>query len=291
MADLSRFAVNQITTRRWTLPEAVEGYARAGVRGIGVWTDYADAVGAGAAARQIRDAGLFVPCLCTSAWVNLTDKAAHAAALDENRRRIDLAAALGARTLVVVPGGLATGEKDLDTARRRVEDSLAALLPHARDSGVMLGLEPLHPMYAADRSCLNTFAQCLDLSDRLGPGTGIVADLYHCWWDPMFEAGLRAAGARRILTFHLCDWLVPTRDVYQDRGMVGDGVIDVARYRAILDEIGYDGPFEIEIFSKLDWWDRPCAETVAVAVERCAPFVAPRPAGAPGRATGRHDRR
>ena len=136
-----------------------------------------------------------------------------------------------------------------------------------------LGLEPLHPMYAGDRSCLNTFAQCLDLCDRLGEGTGMVADVYHCWWDPQFAEGLRKAGPERILSFHLCDWLVPTRDVYQDRGMVGDGVIDLAQYRRVLDEIGYDGPFEIEIFSKLDWWQRDNQETVRVSVERCAPLV------------------
>lgn len=274
--DLSRFAINQITTKNWTLAQAVDGYARAGVPGIGVWTEYADAHGA-SAAQLMRDAGMFVPCLCTSAWVNLTDKAAFAAALDENRRRLDLAADLGAKTLVVVPGSLATGEKDLRAARARVSDALEELLPHARAAGVALGLEPLHPMYAADRSCLSTFAQCLDLCERLGDGSGIVADVYHCWWDPDFEKGLRKADPDKILTFHLCDWLIPTREVYQDRGMVGDGVIDIARYRGILDEIGYDGPFEIEIFSKLDWWTRDGDETVRVAVDRCAPFVAPRP--------------
>lgn len=277
MSDLSRFAINQITTRDWTLSQAVDGYARAGVRGIGVWTDYVDAAGgAGPAARLIRDAGLFVPCLCTTAWINMTDPAQYRTALDENRRRLDVAAAIGAKTLVVVPGSLAVGERDLMAARGRVSDALAALLPHARDTGVALGLEPLHPMYAGDRSCLNTFAQCLTLCEQLGAGTGIVADLYHCWWDPEFPSGLAKAGRERILTFHLCDWLVPTRDVYQDRGMVGDGVIDIASYRTLLDSIGYDGPFEIEIFSKLDWWLRDGAETTRICVERCAPFVAPR---------------
>ncbi|WP_407525865.1 sugar phosphate isomerase/epimerase family protein [Methylobacterium oryzisoli] len=275
--DLSRFAINQITTRDWTLAQAVDGYARAGVRGIGAWVQYVDDAGTASAARHIRDAGLFVPCLCTTAWVNLADPAAYRAALAENRRRLDMAAEIGAKTLVVVPGGLATGERDLAAARRRVAEALAELLPTARSAGVALGLEPLHPMYAADRSCLSTFAQCLDLCEMLGAGTGIVADLYHCWWDPNFVAGLERAGPDRILTFHLCDWLVPTRDVYQDRGMVGDGVIDIAGYRAMLDRIGYDGPFEIEIFSKLDWWLRDGAETTRIAVERCAPFVPPRP--------------
>ncbi|MGU3495053.1 sugar phosphate isomerase/epimerase family protein [Xanthobacteraceae bacterium A53D] len=276
MSDFSRFAINQITTPKLDLAAAVEAYARQGVRGIGVWNQYLEGLDLGQAARMIRDAGLFVPCLCTSAWVNLADRAAYEAALEENRRRLDAAHAIGATTLVMVPGGLATGEKDLPAARRRVEDALAALLPHARAAGVTLGLEPLHPMYAADRSCLNTFRHCLELVEELGAGTGIVADVYHCWWDADFPAGLRAAGRDRILTFHLCDWLVPTRDLYQDRGMVGDGVIDFAFYRRLLDEIGYDGPFEIELFSKLDWWQRDADETIRISLERCAPFVAQR---------------
>lgn len=278
--DLSRFAINQITTRALDLKSAVETYARHGVAGIGVWTQYADAVGGAAATRLIRDAGLFVPCLCTTQWVNVTGAVALARAIEENRRRIDLAAKIGAATLVVVPGGLAAGEKDLAAARGRVEEALAALLPHARAAGVALGLEPLHPMYAAERSCLSTFAQCLDLVERLGPGTGIVADLYHCWWDPEFAAGLAKAGPGRILTFHLCDWLTLTRDLYQDRGMVGDGVIDIAFYRRLLDAIGYDGPFEIEIFSKLDWWLREPEEVTRISIERCAPFVGRRPLAA-----------
>lgn len=276
MPDLRRFAINQITTRDWTLAQAVDGYARQGVAGIGVWMEYLDVAGVRQGARLIRDAGLFVPCLCTSAWVNIADHTGFDAAIAENRRRLDAAAEIGAQCLVIVPGGLATGEKDLAAARSRVLDALARLLPYAREVGVKLGIEPLHPMYAADRSCLNTFSDCLDICLSLGEGTGIVADTYHCWWDPGFVPGLRRAGAENILTFHLCDWLVPTRDVYHDRGMIGDGVVDFATYRTVLDEIGYEGPFEIELFSKFDWWLRDGDETVAISIERCAPLVGER---------------
>lgn len=276
MSDLSRFAVNQITTRKWTLSEAVDGYARQGVGGIAVWMEYLDAHGIEEGAKLIRDAGLFTASLCTSAWVNVADRATLEKALDENRRRLDAAALIGAPTLVVVPGSLATGERDMVAARARARDALAELLPYARSVNVKLGLEPLHPIYAGDRSCLNTMAQCVALMHELGEGTGIVADTYHCWWDPEFHAGMRTAGAENILSFHLGDWLVPTRDVYQDRGMIGDGVIDFAASRELLDEIGYDGPFEVELFSKLDWWERDGAETVSISIERCAPYVGKR---------------
>jgi sugar phosphate isomerase/epimerase len=143
-------------------------------------------------------------------------------------------------------------------------------------AGVVLGIEPLHPMYAADRCCVNTLEQANDLCDALGQGTAVVADVYHCWWDPHFRRELERAGAARIATFHYCDWLVPTRDLLLDRGMVGDGVIDHGGIRGWLDAIGYDGPFELEIFSAQDWWRRSPEETLRVGIERCAPFVGPR---------------
>ncbi len=272
MPDLSRLALNQITTYRWTMDQAIEGCAARGVGGIGVWRQYLEAYGVGQTARHLKEAGLFTASLCTSAWFNHAGDAEFKAAIDENRRILDDAAAIGAPTLVMVVGGLPPGAKDLAGQRARVRDALHELLDHARATGVRLGLEPLHPMYAGSRSCLNTMAMANDLCDELGEGTAVVADVYHCWWDPEFEAGLRRAGPDRVATFHLCDWREPTRNLC-DRAMVGDGVADIGALRRVLDDIGYKGPFELELFSELDWWRRDPDDVLDIGIERCAPYV------------------
>jgi sugar phosphate isomerase/epimerase len=197
------------------------------------------------------------------------DRAGLAHALDDNRRAVDEAAALGARCLVLVAGGLAPGSRDIDAARALVADGIAALLPQARAAGVPLAIEPLHPMYAADRACINTLAQANDLCDALGDGVGVAIDVYHVWWDPDLAREIaRAGGAGRILAFHICDWLVPTTDLLLDRGMMGDGVIDLPRIRAAVEEAGYDGFCEVEIFSRENWWKRPGEAVLATCIER-----------------------
>jgi sugar phosphate isomerase/epimerase len=190
-------------------------------------------------------------------------------AIADNRRAIDEAAAIGAPCLVMVCGGLPPGSKDLEGARHRVEDGLAEILPHARAAGVTLALEPLHPMTCADRSVLSTAAQALSLAERLGDGVGLALDVYHIWWDPLLaETVARAAG--RIAAFHVCDWLVPTRDLVLDRGMMGDGVIDVPGIRALMEAAGYGGLIEVEIMSAADWWRRDADEVLLVMKERFA---------------------
>jgi sugar phosphate isomerase/epimerase len=271
--DLSRFAINQITTPKWSMAEAIEGYSRRGISGIAVWRKYLDAYGVQRTARHLSDAGMWVASLCTTSWMNQPDAAGFRAAVEENIRLVEAAAAIGAPCVVVVTGGLPSGERDVVGFRARIMSALEELAPHARASGVKLGIEPLHPMYAGDRSVVNTCAQANAIIGKLGDeASGLVADLYHCWWDPQFEAELVRAGPDRILTFHLCDWLVPTRSFF-DRGMPGDGVIDLARHREVLDLIGYKGPFELELFSDLDWWERDPEETVRIAIERCGPLV------------------
>ena len=249
MADPARLSFNTITYRPWTLAQCIEACARHEIPGISPWRDKIDEMGLAAATRHIRDAGLRVSGVCRGGMFT------QPGADDDNRRAVDAAHALGADCLVIVCGGLLPGSKDIEAARARVEDGLAALLPHARAADVTLALEPLHPMTAADRSVLSTTAQALALAERLGDGVGLALDVYHIWWDPAVAAAITAA-AGRIAAFHLCDWLVPTRDLVFDRGMMGDGVIDIPLLRQRVEATGYAGMIEIEIMSDRDWWTR-----------------------------------
>jgi sugar phosphate isomerase/epimerase len=168
---------------------------------------------------------------------------------------------------VLVVGGLPGGSRDISAARGMVADGLAALLPFAREHRIPLAIEPLHPMYAADRACVNTIRQALDLCDVLGDGIGVAVDVYHVWWDPELAAQIARAGDR-IFAHHICDWLVPTRDLLLDRGMMGDGVIDLRGIRRMVEAAGYRGPQEVEIFSAQNWWKRDGDEVLASCVER-----------------------
>jgi len=261
-------ALNTATVReQWTLPEAIEGCARAGIRGIAPWRDQLAEYGTANAARLLRAHGLDVTGLCRGGMFPAADAAGRQRALDDNRRAVDEAVAIAARCLVLVVGGLPPGSRDLAGARGQVSDGIGALLEYARSAGMPLAIEPLHPMYAADRACVNTLAQANDLCDEFGAGLGIALDVYHVWWDPALAAEIRRAGRSRLLAFHLCDWLVPTRDLLTDRGMMGDGVIDIAQIRGWVEAAGYDGYCEVEIFSR-DWWARPGDEVLRVCCER-----------------------
>ncbi len=217
---------------------------------------------------MIEDAGLIVTGLCRGGMFTAADGAGRAAAIDENRRAVDEAAAIGARCLVLVVGGPTPGSKDLAGARAQVRDGIGHLLDHARSAGMPLAVEPLHPMYAADRACVNTLKHANDLCDELGAGLGLAVDVYHVWWDPDLEAEIKRAGAGRLLAFHICDWLVPTTDLLLDRGMMGDGVIDIPRIRACVEAAGYAGLREVEIFSAANWWKRDADEVLRTCIER-----------------------
>jgi len=176
--------------------------------------------------------------------------------------------------LVLVAGGLPVASKDIAGARLQVHEAIATLLPYARQAGVALAIEPLHPMYAADRACINSLAHALDVCDAVDPqragGLGVAVDVYHVWWDPELEAQIVRAGKSRLHAFHICDWLVQTRDLLNDRGMMGDGVIDIARIRGWMEQAGYAGFHEVEIFSQLDWWERDPDEVLEVCKTRHA---------------------
>jgi sugar phosphate isomerase/epimerase len=261
MADLSRLSINQATTKsQWGLRQAVEGYAAEGVRAIGVWRDALAELGVGEAARLLGDHGMTVSGLCRGGFFTAPDREGRLAAVDDNRRAVDEAAAISAQCLVIVAGGLPQGSRDLAGARSMVCDGLGALIPYAEAAGVPLAIEPLHPMYAADRCCINTLGQALDLCETLENRAGVAIDVYHLWWDPDLETQIARAGSR-ILGYHVCDWLVPTRDVLLDRGMMGQGVIDIPQITSWVGEAGYRGAIEVEIFSR-DWWSRPPEEVV-----------------------------
>jgi sugar phosphate isomerase/epimerase len=266
----TRLSINLATVReQWNLREAVEACARLGIPAVDPWRDQVAAVGLDASVRAIKDAGMKVSGYCRGGMFPATDQAGKQAAIDDNRRAIDEASVLGAECLVLVVGGLPKGSRDIAGARRMVEDGIGAVLPYARAHNMPLAIEPLHPMYAADRACVNTLAQALDLCEALGDGVGVAIDAYHVWWDPDLAAQIaRAGAAKRILAYHICDWLVPTRDLLLDRGMIGDGVIDLTGTGAMIENAGYAGFIEVEIFSAANWWKRPGDEVLRTCIER-----------------------
>lgn len=256
--DAQCLSINTATVRKqWTLDQIIEGCARHQIRGISPWRDQVQALGLQKTAQLIRSNELAVSGYCRGGMFPGIDEAARRAADDDNRRAVDEALALNAACLVLVVGGLPGESKDIAGARSQVRDGLGRLLEYSRKAGMPLAIEPLHPMYAADRACVNTLEQANDLCDELGDdGLGIAVDLYHTWWDPKFFSQLERAGRKRILGFHICDWLVPTRDLLLDRGMMGDGVIDIRAARQAVEALGYAGAHEVEIFSEHTWWQR-----------------------------------
>ncbi len=261
--DPARLSLNTATVKaQWTLAQMIEGCARHGIRGIAPWRDKLAELGLKKAVSLIKAHDLSVTGLCRGGFFTARDW------LDDNRRAIEEAHALEADCLVLVVGGLPAGSKDLERARERIKESISMILPEARAAGVPLAIEPLHPMQAAERACVNTLEQALDLCDALGEGVGVAVDAYHVWWDPKLEEQVKRAGRKRILGYHVCDWLVPTQDLLNDRGMMGDGVIDLPRIRGWVEGAGYAGYHEVEIFSERDWWKRDPDEVLRTMKDR-----------------------
>jgi sugar phosphate isomerase/epimerase len=277
-SDHRWLSLNTATVRKQgDLLEIIEACARHGIRAIDPWRDQVAAVGLERAARAVRDAGLELSGYCRGGMFT-ADAAHRLEARDDNRRAVDEAKALGACCVVLVVGGLpqysrpgSMASKDIAAARAQVEDAICEMLEYARGIKMPLAIEPLHPAYAADRACVNTTRQALDLCDRLDQGRsgmlGVALDVYHVWWDPELLAQISRAGKDRLLAFHVCDWLVPTRDILNDRGMSGDGVIDIRSIRSAVEAQGFAGYAEVEIFSNL-WWQKPIDEVLRTCIER-----------------------
>lgn len=271
---LGRLSLNQATIKRATVPEAVDASRRAGLEAIGLWREPVAEFGLEASVELLRSAGLRVSSLCRGGFFTGADDAAWAQALAENRRAIDEAAALGAPCLVLVVGGLPSGSKDLAAARARMAQAVAELAPYAGERGVRLALEPLHPMYCADRAVFSTLGEALDLAEQFPiEQVGVVVDTFHLWWDPQLEAQIARAGDR-IASYQVCDWITPMpADNLLARGMMGDGHIDFAPITAAVAAAGYTGDIEVEIFHA-DIWAQPFDDVLATMSERYLQLVA-----------------
>ena len=263
-------SINLATVReQWNLGEAVEACTKLGIKAIDPWRDQIAKFGLENSAKVIKDNGMQVTGYCRGGMFTHADAAGRATAIDDNKRAIDEAQALGAECLVLVVGGVPQGSKDVAGARTQVAEGINAVLDHARGAKMPLAIEPLHPMYAADRACVNTLKQALDIALQLGPDVGVAIDAYHVWWDPELKEQIARAGAeKRIFAHHICDWLVPTKDLLLDRGMMGDGVIDLKGFRRMIEDAGFFGPQEVEIFSAGDWWKRPGEQVLKTCIER-----------------------
>ncbi|MFB7456488.1 sugar phosphate isomerase/epimerase family protein [Streptomyces sp. NPDC056188] len=271
--DLERFSINQMTVKQLSLPELVDTCLELGVPGVGLWREPVQTYGVEAAARLVRDAGLTVTTLCRGGFLTAIDPAGRAEALDDNRAAVDEAATLGTDTLVLVSGGLPAGSKDLHGARERIADALGVLGPYAAERGVRLAIEPLHPMYAADRCVVSTLAQALDLAERFpAHQVGVTVDTYHIWWDDNAPEQIARAGeGGRIHTFQLADWTTPLPEgVLNGRGQIGDGSIDMREWKRYVEAAGYTGAIEVELFNE-ELWSRNGREVLAETAER---FVA-----------------
>lgn len=253
LIDCSRLAIHTMTNKPWTLAECIAGYGDAGVPGITVWRNVIEPLGIEGARKLLQSSGLDVVALVRGGFFPAVAAADRQKALDDNRTCIDEAAAIGADMVVLVCGavpGMPLGE-----ARKQIQEGIAALLPHAEANKIKLAIEPLHPMYAADRSAINTMGQARAICEALQhPLVGIAVDVYHVWWDPDLEDEIRKAGEQETLfAFHICDWRVDTRALLTDRGLMGDGCIHIPRIRGWVEEAGFTGYNEVEVFSTEKW--------------------------------------
>lgn len=258
-----------------SLAEIIDACAQRGIGGIAPWRRELEGHNLQDISRQLKANNISVSGLCRSTYYTAPTQSERQAAIDENRRALDVAAELNARCYMQVVGGLPAGSKDLAEARQQVMDGIRQLLPHSREVGIPIALEPLHPMTAADRSCLSTLRQALDWCDELDPngqyGLGVAVDVYHLWWDPELFSQIARAG-KRILAFHVSDWLVPTVDLVNDRGMPGDGVIDIRAIRQQVESAGYSGLVELEIFSSANWWTKDRDLILDTSIERISQY-------------------
>ncbi|MEM1294488.1 MAG: sugar phosphate isomerase/epimerase family protein [Verrucomicrobiota bacterium] len=253
MPDLSKLCVHTITTKPWSIEVAMDKYAEAGIAGITVWRQWLEGRDITKVGDELRSRNLEIVSTCRGGFFPAREAADRQAAIKDNQLAIREAAELGAPMVVLVCG--AVPGQPLPESRKQIADGITACLPLAEEFNVKLAIEPLHPMYADDRSAINTMAQANEVCDVIDhPMVGVAADVYHIWWDPDLEAQLRlTAEKERLFAFHICDWMTPTQDPLNDRGLMGEGCIDVPGIRKMVEATGFDGFNEVEVFSDR-WW-------------------------------------
>lgn len=253
LTDLSQLCVHTITTKPWSIETAAKNFSGAGVKGITVWRDALAGRNIKQTGQLIRDYDLSIVSLCRGGFFPFADLQKRKAAIDDNKKAIDEAEALGAPMIVLVCGADPT--QSLEDSRKQIQEGILEILPQAKAANIKLAIEPLHPMYADTRSAINTLAQANDMAEEIdSPFVGVAVDVYHLWWDPTLQQEIKRCGKNNhLFAFHICDWNVPTVDFLNDRGIMGEGCIPVRKIRGWVEEAGFDGFYEVEIFSNKFW--------------------------------------
>ena len=253
LTDLSQLCIHTITTKPWSIEEAARNFSAEGVKGITVWRDALTGRDIRKTGELLRSYGLQIVSLCRGGFFPYKDAEKRKAAIDDNRKAIEEASALGAPLIVLVCG--ADPAQSLEDSRKQIQDGIATIIPDAMASGIKLAIEPLHPMYADTRSAINTLKQANDMASALNsPLVGVAVDVYHLWWDPALEQEIKRCGENdHLFAFHICDWNSPTIDLLNDRGIMGDGCIPVNKIRSWVEATGFNGFYEVEIFSNKYW--------------------------------------
>jgi len=253
LTDLSRLCIHTITTKPWNIEEAAEKYSAAGVKGITVWRDTLSGRDIRKTGDLLRRNGLSVVSLCRGGFFPHHENSGRKAAIDDNRRAIEEAFLLGTNLIVMVCG--ADPVQSLEDSRQQIYDGIMAILPDAEAAGVKLAIEPLHPMFADTRSAINTIAQANEIAEKINsPFVGVAVDVYHLWWDPHLQEGIKRCGEQNnLLAFHVCDWKSPTIDLLNDRGLMGEGCIPLKKITSWVEATGFGGFIEVEIFSNIYW--------------------------------------
>lgn len=253
LTDLSQLCIHTITTKPWSIETAAQKFSEAGVKGITVWRDALTGRNIKQTGQLLRNSGLEIVSLCRGGFFPSNDVSKRKAALDDNRKAIEEAAELGAPMIVLVCGS--DPNQPLEESRKQIQEGIESVLPEAKAAGIKLAIEPLHPMYADTRSAVNTMEQANDMATAINSSNvGVAVDVYHLWWDPHLEDEIKRCGKNNhLFAFHICDWNVPTTDFLWDRGLMGEGCIPVNKIRTWVEETGFSGFYEVEIFSSKFW--------------------------------------